>query len=356
MTRAHCLKRYLIGILIFLITYSTPVTAAIKKEIIITGKTMGTTYKVKYITDKKHSKPIWQKRIDILLKQINKRLSMYDPKSELSTFNQAPLGNYDSASDDFFNVLSTGQTLHKMTQGAWDGTIKPLVDLWGFGTKEKPVDIPIQSDIKQTLTMIGFDHIQINSPQNIIKQKPVTLDFGSIAKGYGVDAIAKLFITSRINDVLVEIGGELFASGRNKSGKTWSVGISRPDKVFAKQTLYKVIQLNNAAIATSGNYRNFYAIKGKSYSHIINPKTGYPVQNSIVSASVISKNCTFADGLATALMVMNVKKGIELVNSLDGTECLIVQKAPGKEEQEYIDHTSKNFNALLLKQFKTQAK
>jgi len=353
-TSQGSLKSFYPGIflvLIWLFCLFTPAAAGTQREVTLTGRTMGTFYKIKYLTDRLHSKPVWQKKVDILLKQVNKRLSMYDPESELSLFNQGAAGRYDHISADFFTIIHTGTTLYKITHGAWDASVKPLVDLWGFGTLKKPSDIPGPADIQQALNLTGYGYIKILPPHSIVKQKPITLDFGSIAKGYGVDEVAALFISSGIKNVLVDIGGELFASGRNKSGRPWSVGISRPDKIFAKQTLYKVLALSNQAIATSGNYRNFYRIKGKSYAHIIDPKTGYPVQNKIVSASVVSRDCTFADGLATALMVMDVKEGIALVNSLEGTECLIVQEMdPGsKPGRKFIDHLSKNFNALLTR-------
>ncbi len=160
-----------------------------------------------------------------------------------------------------------------------------------------------------------------------------------------MDAIARLFTASGIHDILVEIGGELYASGINKKGKPWSVGISRPAKAFANQGLYKIVRLKNHAIATSGNYRNFFELNNKTFSHIIDPKTGFPVDNKIVSASVIAKNCTFADGLATALMVMDVQKGIGLVNRLEDTECLIIQK----KDQTLVSHVSENFDSFVKK-------
>ena len=232
-----------------------------------------------------------------------------------------------------------------MTDGSWDGTVKPLVDLWGFGTKKSIHTIPEADKIALALSKTGFHHIDIKGQQTLLKTADITLDLGSIAKGYGVDALARLFTSSGIHDVLVEIGGELYGSGTNKKGKPWSVGISEPDKQFSNQNLFKIIRLNNHAIATSGNYRNFLEINKKTYSHIIDPKTGFPVDNNIVSASVISKDCTFADGLATALIVMDVQKAIALVNSLEDTECLIIQK----KATQFISHTSDNFDRFVVK-------
>ncbi len=345
-------------------------TAGFKHQHTIKGKTMGTFYTVKYIADSSPSRRIWKEKIDTCLKQINHRMSMFDPDSELSSFNQSPVGIRFQATKDFFSIIRVSDHLYQLTHGAWDGTIKPLVDLWGFGTKKGPAAIPALKEIQAALDRVGFNRITISrsgsNKRTLIRQKAVTLDLGSIAKGYGVDAVVRLFLSSGIKDVLVEIGGELSGFGKNKKGQPWSVGISRPDKIFTGQTVFKIIRLDNQAIATSGNYRNFFEINGKTYSHIIDPETGFPVKNQIVSVSVISKNCTFADGLATALMVMDVDKGLALVNHLDDTECMIVQKklsspekgrpsgtepsAPGKmvRDKEFITHLSKNFSSLVI--------
>lgn len=310
----------------------------------ISGRTMGTFYTVKFISRKKESLSLWKTRVDTRLKEVSKRLSMYDTNSEISLFNRNDVGKELVISSDFYTVLLTAQKIYKLTGGAWDGTVKPLVDLWGFGTKNGPDRIPDQDKITLTLSKTGFDHINLKDPNRIVKKSAITLDLGSIAKGYGVDTIAGLFRASGIQNVLVEIGGELYASGKNRNGKHWSVGISRPDKQYANQDLFSVVQLKNHAIATSGNYRNFFEMDGKTFSHIINPRTGFPVDNTIVSASVISKDCTFADGLATALMVMDIQKGLELVNGLANTECLIIQK----KGQKLIRHTSEKFRDFVV--------
>ena len=332
----------------FLIFYSTGTTGLASnfhRQYTISGKTMGTFYTIKFISGKKESPSLWKSKVDVRLKAVNKKLSMYDPESELSVFNRQKIAKPIHISSDFYSILLTAKKLYRLTDGSWDGTVKPLVDLWGFGTKKRDKQIPDTDKISLALSKTGFDHIHIKKPQTIYKTSDITLDLGSIAKGYGVDAIATLFTSSGIHDVLVEIGGELYASGKNKKGKYWSVGISRPDKQFANQGLYKIVRLKTQALATSGNYRNFFEINKKTFSHIIDPKTGFPIDNQIVSASVISKDCTFADGLATALMVMDVQKAIKLVNRLENTECLIIQK----KEQQFISHVSKNFDGFVVK-------
>ena len=336
---------FFLSFLIFYSTGTTGLASSFRRQHTISGRTMGTFYTIKFISNKKESPSLWKSKVDVRLKAVNKKLSMYDPESELSVFNRQKISNPVHISSDFYTILLTAKKLYDLTNGSWDGTVKPLVDLWGFGTKKRNNQIPDTDKINLALSKTGFDHILIKKPQIIYKTSDITLDLGSIAKGYGVDAIAALFTSSGIYDVLVEIGGELYASGKNKKRKHWSVGISRPDKQFANQGLYKIIRLNNQALATSGNYRNFFEINKKTFSHIIDPETGFPIDNLIVSASVIAKDCTFADGLATALMVMDVQKGIKLVDRLENTECLIIQKKAGK----FISHVSEDFDNFVVK-------
>jgi len=330
-------------VLFFLFSHSQGFSFQTKTEYTLSGKTMGTFYTIKFLSDKNEDLASWQARVDICLKDINKTFSMFDPESRLSLFNRQPVGREMKISSDFYVVLLTAQKLYQETHGAWDGTVKPLVDLWGFGTKKTIDRIPDSSEITLALSKTGFHHIQLSENHAVSKNADVTLDLSSIAKGYGVDAVASLFMSSGIRDILIEIGGELYAGGKNKKGEAWSVGISRPDKDNSKQDLYKIVRLSNQAIATSGNYRNFFEINQKAYSHIIYPKTGFPVDNHIVSASVISKDCTFADGLATALMVMDVEESLALVNRLEDTECMILKENGGSLES----RVSKNFERFL---------
>ncbi|HCY84708.1 MAG TPA: FAD:protein FMN transferase [Desulfobacteraceae bacterium] len=301
--------------------------ASSKKEFVLTGKTMGTFYRIKFLTRKPISQSLWDKKVKIRLKEVNARLSMYQKDSEISRFNRTPEHQAFRLSKDFYAVLLQCRNLHRLSHGAWDGTVKPLVDLWGFGTREKTGTLPSDQDIRAALAKTGFSRLVLGEKKTLTKTVAgITLDLGSIAKGYGVDEIARLFAEAGIFDHLVEIGGELAAAGRNKKGNPWTVGITKPQKGTLNPGLYRVVSLDNAAIATSGNYRNFFEYQGKTYSHIINPQTGYPVENKVVSASVIAPDCTRADGLATALMVMDVDAGIALVNRLENTECLIIKK------------------------------
>ena len=298
---------------------------------VFTGKTMGTTYAVKVVSAKPLSRALWQEKIDQRLKQVNACLSMYQKSSELSRFNAFPDGKPFTVSPDFYQVLVQCKDLYALTHGAWDGTVKPLVDLWGFGTKGRRTTPPDTSRIQDALARTGFDKLTLSDQVLTKSVSGITLDLGSIAKGFGVDAIARLIRDSGIDNYLVEIGGELVAHGKNRHRKIWTVGISKPEKGLLHPGLCDRLHLDNMAIATSGNYRNYFEKDGQVFSHIIHPKTGYPVKNIVISASVIAENCTRADGLATSLMVMDTNDSLGLINGLDNTECLIIRRDNGKE-------------------------
>ncbi|MBU4463101.1 MAG: FAD:protein FMN transferase, partial [Proteobacteria bacterium] len=198
-----------------------------------------------------------------------------------------------------------------------------------------------KKEIDRLLPEICFEHIEILENRYLVKRKvPISVDLASIAKGYAVDQIAELIKTSGIQNFIVEIGGEVYASGFREDGKPWKVGINRPNKDTPFDQAHKVVVLHDRALATSGDYRNFFEIYGKSYSHIFNPKTGYPVSKSVAGASVLADRCAFADGLATALMVMGVEKGLRLVNTIDGVECLMVVR---EKDGSLTDRCSQGF-------------
>jgi thiamine biosynthesis lipoprotein len=221
--------------------------------------------------------------------------------------------------------------------------VKPLVDLWGFGIREPTDSLPAPDAIAKALALTGFQHLTFENT-HVKKTKPgITLDLGAIAKGYGVDAVAGVLTRAGIDDFLVEIGGELYGSGMNRHKKPWSVGITHPLKTGADAGLYKVVHLENRAIATSGDYRNFFEFQGKIYSHIIDPRTGYPVDNQVVSASVIADTCTVADALATAFVVMDPEDSLALVDTLENVECLIIQKIPAG----FTEFASRRFHTFV---------
>lgn len=312
-----------------------------RREVRFEGKTMGTSYHIKVVAGYwTRTGPI-QKVIEDILEAINASMSTYRPESEISRFNQfQETGRAFEIGAAFYEVMNTAHQLHRLTEGAWDGTVDPLIELWGFGRDQKPPALPADRDIKAAMGRVGFDRIDLTTPDTLIKTADVTLNLSSIAKGYGVDAVAREIRALGFTDFLVEIGGEVMAAGVRPDGSPWRVGISLPRTDAGFEDVYKVIALTDRAFATSGDYRNFFVLDGQRFSHIIDPRTGYPVTNGIVSASVSAPTCALADGLATALVVMGADAGMALVNRLDGVEAVIIVEGT---DGRLIDHFSSGF-------------
>lgn len=324
----------LIASLFLVLTVTRTWAGSLEKHTLM-GKTMGTTYAITVMADSTLDETQLKQRIDARLAMVNQSMSMYLPTSEISRFNATSAHTPFTVSPDFAGVLAQGSRLYRLTNGAWDGTLKPLVDLWGFGTKSAITKMPDPERIRALLKQTGFNRIDIRGKVLLKKADAVTLDLGSIAKGFGVDAVALLLQGSGFNHFIVEIGGEVVTRGTKPGNKAWTVGISRPEPASSQRILYRTIKLRDRALATSGDYRNFVIIDGKSFSHIIDPTTGYPVDTGVVSASVVAADCTFADGLATALMVMAPEKSLAIVNGLDNVECLIVVRKPDGRFQDF---------------------
>jgi len=318
------------------------ISCGVKKEVLISGETMGTTYHIRIVSWFYQSHAGLKAEIETRLDEINQSMSTYMKESEISRFNK--FQNPDEKffiSDDFFQVMKVADTIYRLTEGAWDGTVKPLVDLWGFGNTGEKKQIPTLDEIDRRLLDIGFDKIEISDKKYLVKKKAsISLDLSSIAKGYAVDAIARLIQKKGIKDFLVEIGGEVYASGKKKNGSHWRIGINNPRKNASLDQVYKIVKLSDRAMATSGDYRNFFEIDGRRYAHVLNPKSGYPVENGVVSVSIVAATCAFADGLATAVVVLGREKGIQLINRVYGVEgMIIVQQTDGT----FIDFFSDGF-------------
>ncbi len=278
------------------------------------GKTMGVIdYHIRYRALAKQS---FQKPIDSLLTTFNSALSTYIEDSEISRFNKSKKG-IALKSPFFYPILKKTSYIHQLTQGAFDPTVMPLVNYWGFGPDKKKIS-KHQSFSDTIMEYVGWNLISYTQDSVFKKHEKVALDFSGIAKGYAVDLIAKFIEDQNVENYLVEIGGELRCRGTNSKGKSWLIGIENPtfnqtDKKSQKPFARK-IRLHNQAVATSGSYRNFYMIDGKKYAHTINPKTGYPVTHNLLSVSVFAPDCLTADALSTALMVLGEAKGKTLID------------------------------------------
>lgn len=292
------------------------------------GNTMGTTYHIKLVVPEQSelTEAQLQKKIDQLLIDVNHAMSTYQPDSELSRFNQLTDHQVVTLSQATRTVIEESIRLYHMTDGALDITVGPLVNLWGFGPKARPHTIPSDEVIEQTRLQTGVQHIQL-SDEGISKAIPdLYIDLSSIAKGYGVDAVADLLEKQGVRDYLVEIGGEMRLSGHKADGSDWRVAIEKPESM--DRAVQQIISIGDNGIATSGDYRNYYEENGVRYSHTIDPQTGKPIQHKLVSVTVVTPSCMTADGLATAINVMGFEKGkafalehnlaVLLINRQDG--------------------------------------
>jgi thiamine biosynthesis lipoprotein len=315
------------------------------KEVVFDGATMGTTYRIKMVAGYFKNTSGLKEKIDQRLQAINQSMSTYLSGSEISRFNAIRDTREKLAvSNDFLRVMLAARDIYEKTGGAWDGTVKPLVNLWGFGNTGQTHQVPSEAAIKQQVRDIGFQHIVI-FPQGYLQKKksPLTLDLASIAKGYAVDQISGLLQTAGIENFLVEIGGEVFAAGYRKDASPWRVGINHPSTAAPTGDVYQVVPLHNRAMATSGDYRNYFQAGGQRFSHIIDPRTGYPVDNGVVSVSIVAGSCMLADGLATAVMVMGLERGLMLIRSLKDVEAFVIVET---RPHEYAHHATKGFRVL----------
>ena len=282
----------------------------------LSGDTMGTTYTIKYLTRFPFFKSFIHTQIQATLSDLSDIFSTYSSTSEISKINKSTEFNPMLISTHLYHVIDFALSVSKQTNGFYDITTGPLHELWGF----KKLDnnhpkIPSHDDILSVLPYIGYSLVNLSPPYSLSKYHAKTqLDLSSVAKGYAVDQVANKLSQFRIERMMIEIGGEVFALGLSNRNRPWQLGID---------TSSLIVLLSNKALATSGTYRQYFDDQNNRYSHIINPHTGYPVSNSVISVSVIADTCMVADAWATALMFYKPKKAIEIVNQIPNLECLI---------------------------------
>lgn len=272
---------------------------------------MGTQYHITIINNndhpKKHRKNL-KKEIDRLLLNLNQQMSTYINSSEISRFNRYTKTDWFSVSEDFAYVVDAALKISQQTTGAFDITVSPLIELWGFGSKTQ-YSIPTKKQIAEIMPYIGFQHLSVRTKPAAIRKdnSEVHIDLSAIAKGFAVDKISDFLSTEGFDNYLVEIGGEVRASGKNISGKQWRIAIEQPNR--KQNAINKVISVSNKALATSGDYRNYYIKDKVRYSHTIDPTTGAPIKHQLASVTVVTPLTMYADAYATAFMVMGDKQG-----------------------------------------------
>lgn len=315
------------------------------EETVIRGQTMGTSFTVRVVglPDGVTAETL-EARILARLAAVNQAMSTWDPSSEISRFNATAALDWFPVSDDFHTVIKAAQAISAATEGTFDVTVAPLVRLWGFGNAQPRTDPPTQAEIAALRDWIGFEKLEVDADRpRIRKTHPrLTLDLSAIAKGYGVDAVAELIEQDGIENYMVEIGGELRVRGQSAEGTLWRIGIERPDATG--RSVLRVVPLARGAMATSGDYRNFFIKDGQRYSHLLDPSAGRPILHRLASVSVVMDQTMWADGYATALMVMGDRLGVSFAEGHDLAALFLIRAEDGNGLEV---RTTKAFDRLI---------
>jgi thiamine biosynthesis lipoprotein len=244
-------------------------------------------------------------------------MSTYRINSELMQLNNAPINTWLEISETLYEVLQLSEDISLLSDGAFDITVAPLVDLWGFGSNKNNLSSPpLQAEIDAIKEIVGFQSLVIaNNKPAILKEKSIQFDLSAIAKGYAVDALAALLESNNISNFLVEIGGEISSKGRNLQGELWKIAIETPERLAATPNAIRIIEISDLSIASSGDYRNFYEIEGEYYSHTIDSRSGQPIKHNLAAVTVLSDTAARADALATAFNVMGLQQATILANA-----------------------------------------
>lgn len=302
------------------------------------GTIFGTLYHAKYL----YASDL-QADIEAELNKVDASLSMFNPQSTISKINR---NDTDEVDEMLGEVLNLSFSINKATEGAFDPTVAPLVNAWGFGFKNG--QLPDEKQVDSLLALVGLSGIH-NEDNKLIKENPKSiLDFSAIAKGYGVDRAAQVLRDHNIKNFMVEIGGEVVTEGCNEKGEPWRIGINKPDddSTSTNTELQDIISLSGKAIATSGNYRNFYISEGRKIAHTINPKTGYPAQQDILSSTVMAPSCAEADAFATAFMVLGLEHAKQVLQAQPQLEAYFIYT---DETGRYQTWCTEGFNKLIVK-------
>jgi len=310
-----------------------------RQEYLMQGKTMGTTYNIKVVGENIDTVKL-QQGIDEKLKQLNQEMSTYINDSELSTFNQSTSLESRSVSPGLARVLKEAIRLGKLSEGALDVTVGPLVNLWGFGPEYRPETVPSDELLAQTKARIGLDKLVFEQGMLSKSIPDLYIDLSTIAKGYGVDLVAEFVEVNGINNYLVEIGGEMRIKGFKHTGELWHVAIEKP--LGNERAVHQIIVPKDNAVATSGDYRIYFEVDGQRFSHIIDPKTGKPINHKLVSVTVIHPSSMTADGLSTAMMVMGEEKALAFAEA-NGLAVYIIAKT----EHGFVEQSTVKFMQYL---------
>lgn len=302
------------------------------------GATMGTGYSVKIVGKVKLSKlHKLSDRIEAELAEVNRQMSTWDEGSEISRFSRSRALEPFECSEAFATVVRRALELSESTGGAFDPTLQPLLNLWGFGSGGEGCRIPTDDEIEAVRQITGWEKLKVDAASNLVKTEPETsLALGAIAKGYGVDVLARLLDEAGFENWFAEIGGEVVVRGLNPEGVPWRIGIEYPSTNPMDDRLQGVVHMTNGAVATSGNYHNFIEEDGRIYSHILDPRTGRAIRSDVAGVTVTAPNCMDADGMATSLYVMGADEGLVWVERRNGVEAMfLLRDADGEISERF---------------------
>jgi thiamine biosynthesis lipoprotein len=288
------------------------------------GFIFGTVYSVTYSNPE--SKDL-SAAITRALDDVNNSLSMFNKQSTIAKVNNNEVVQLDSL---FLTVWNVGQEVSRSTDGAFDMTVAPLVDLWGFGLKNR--EIVTDAEVDSLRQYVGYDLVQLEDGLLRKTYPQMRIDAGAIAKGYACDVVADTLEAYGCTDFCIEIGGELVVKGHNSKGVNWHIAINKPveDSTCVNSEIQEVVELTNCGMATSGNYRNYYELDGKRYSHTIDPRSGYPVRHNLLSATIVAPDCMTADAWATACMVAGLDKAKEWIEAYDDLKGYLIYEENGE--------------------------
>jgi len=320
----HSTRRYLLiaaitiplMVIVYFTSRSSPPAPPALDHIVLHGETMGTTYNIRYrpAAGIPTASEV-QRLIDDELESVNRQMSTYRKDSELSQFNDSRSTEWFPVSEETAFVVELAQQIAVATQGAFDVTVGPLVDLWGFGPGGRRDSLPTSSEVEAAKAMTGYEHLSVRlDPPALRKRMPeLQVDLSAIAKGHGSDRVAALLKSKGVQHLFVEIGGEIVTEGYRLGTQPWQIGIEAPRSL--ERSVQVTIGLSGAALATSGNYRNFFQVSDSRFSHTIDPKTGRPVTHQLASATVVANNSAMADAIATSMMVLGPMAGLQLAET-----------------------------------------
>lgn len=290
------------------------------------GETMGTTYHITLVAEDQQplSKDFTelQTAIDAELQTINQHMSTYIPDSEIMKLNSAEVGKWHYVSEPLRQVLKVSEDISRKSGGAFDITVGPLVNVWGFGPVRQPDQKPTPEAISNAKALVGYQHLELTGHQ-VRKAAAIHLDLSAVAKGYGVDWVAAFLDAQGFQHYMVEIGGELRLKGLNAKGKRWRIAIERPEAW--QGSVHKAITISERGMATSGDYRNYFELDGKRYSHTIDPVSGYPIDHNLASVTVIAATSAEADAWATAINVLGAERGMAIAQKENLAVYMIVK-------------------------------